>query len=529
MTNIEDLERALVLADRAGNVEDAKKLANAIVTLRASQYQPTNPTDEMGTGQRMLAGVGKAFTDIGRSAGQMIGTVSPQDVAESRKYDQPLMDTGAGMAGSIAGNVAAAAPAMLIPGVNSVAGAGAMGGVLGALQPTTADESRLKNTAVGAALGAGSQWGLGKLAGIAQSRLASAEAEAAANAAKNAARDQGVAAAQELGYKTIPSVSGGGLTGRIVEGATGTAKAKQLAAVRNQELTNTLAKKAFGLAEDAPLNRETLAAVRADAAQAGYAPARQIPRIEADQTFRNEVGALTSRADNAAKDFGALVESDVTPLVERLQGIKSFSGDSAVDAISIFREKSSELYAQGNRTLGSAYRKASEAIESQLERGMAKNGGAELIKDFRAARTKIAQTFDAEKALREGQGNIDALALKKIFAKNPGRMTGELSQIAKAASAMPDVMGVPKAGWANPVTALDSGGGVFASILSGNPMPLAYGPARAAARYGLLSNAGQKAFTGPSYGPSMAQRLTPAMLEELKRRGAGGLLGYAAQ
>jgi len=68
-----------------------------------------------------------------------------------------LMNTGAGTAGAITGGIAATLPAMLIPGVNTMAGATALGGAMGALSPTATGEGRLQNVAAGAAGGAGGQ------------------------------------------------------------------------------------------------------------------------------------------------------------------------------------------------------------------------------------------------------------------------------------------------------------------------------------------------------------------------------------
>lgn len=501
----------------------------AAIQRNAPKQAPANPTDGMSGWERAQAGFGKAFVDVGRGAGQLLGLVDQASIDEAKKRDAPLMETGAGLTGNVVGNIAAAAPMLAIPGANTVGGAALTGAAQMALQPTASDESRLQNVALGAATGGAAQYGMGKAANFLGNRLAKAEAAGVLKQGQNSVMDTGIQEAKDLGYKTVPSVSNGNLLGRTIEGVTGKEKAKQLASVKNQTVTNTRVREALGLPPDAPLSVETMRSIRADAASKGYEPVRQIPRMRTDNVFRNDVAALTSRADNAAKDFGELVKSDVQPLADGLKNVKSFTGDSAVDAVSEFREKASDLYAAGNKTLGKAYRKAAEAIESQIDRGLGKSGrdGANMIKDYRAARTRMAQTFDVEKALREGQGNVDARALGKIYAKNPDRMSGKLQSIGRAASAMPDVMSVPKDGWANPVTALDSGFATFGGILAGNPAPLAYPLARAAGRYGLLTDAGQKMFTKPDYAPGLLQSLPPKALKQLEDLGLSGLLGSA--
>lgn len=527
---LEDIEAALRAADAAGNTEDAQRLANAYVTMHASQHKPADPTEGMSGTQKFFAGMGKGMTDLGQGLGERLGMVSPQEVAESRRLDAPLVNTGAGKAGDIAGQIASTVPLMAIPGAASIRGSMAVSGALGALQPTVEGESATKNTLTHAALGGAAQFGLGKLANAATSALAGKEAAGTAMAGRNAVTDEAVAMAKDRGYKTVPSISNGSFMGRLIEGATGKEKAKQLAASSNQQVTDAWARKIFGIADDAPLSKETMRGVRQEAAAEGYEPIRQVASIKTDQAFRDTIKGLTSRADNASKDFGDLVKSDIQPLADGLMGVKSFTGSSAVDAISIFREKASDLYASGNKTLGKAYREAAEAIESQVERGVKGKNGATLVKNFKDARTKMAQTFDMEKAIREGEGSLDLRALGKIYAKNPNRMQGEMRDMGRIGAAMPEVAAVPKDGWSNPVSALDSTGASMASIIAGNPFPLAVPVARVAGRYGLLSDAGQRMFATPKYGPGLLTRGALKSPEELRRLGLAGLLsGYAAQ
>lgn len=108
-------------------------------------------TGDMGGGERFLAGAGKAFTDVARGAGQLVGLgPTGQETAEQRQLDAPLMQTGAGMAGNVTGNVAALLPTAFIPGANTYTGAGAIGALSGAIQPTETGAERLQNVGTGA-------------------------------------------------------------------------------------------------------------------------------------------------------------------------------------------------------------------------------------------------------------------------------------------------------------------------------------------------------------------------------------------
>lgn len=124
---------------------------------------------------RALAGAGKAFADTGRGIKQLatLGG-NQQEIDNAKQLDAPLMNTGAGLGGNIAGNVAlalgpgaavkglgmaakapalaSAGSAMMLP--KTVLGAGALGAAQGFMQPVASDESRMFNTGLGAAGGA---------------------------------------------------------------------------------------------------------------------------------------------------------------------------------------------------------------------------------------------------------------------------------------------------------------------------------------------------------------------------------------
>lgn len=113
-----------------------------------------DPTSGMTTFEKAAAGFGKAIYDTGRGLGQMVRLVNRDDVAESRNRDQALMNTGAGIAGNVLGNVAIAAPTALIPGAQTIAGAGLVGAGLGLAQPSTSTIETLQNVGIGGVGGA---------------------------------------------------------------------------------------------------------------------------------------------------------------------------------------------------------------------------------------------------------------------------------------------------------------------------------------------------------------------------------------
>lgn len=113
-------------------------------------------TDEAGVIDNARAGFGKAVTDTVRGVGQLFNMgPSRAEVDQIQREDAGLMDTAAGTVGNFTGQVVPAALSVAIPGAAGFLGATALGGAMGAAQPVGTNDSRLSNTALGAAFGAG--------------------------------------------------------------------------------------------------------------------------------------------------------------------------------------------------------------------------------------------------------------------------------------------------------------------------------------------------------------------------------------
>lgn len=155
------------------------------------QPEPSiNPTEGMGTGERIAAGFGRSFAELGRGLKQAgtnaaIGLSSafagdPQfrqalrqqtdpiqqrqqsEIDDARALDAPLMATGGGQTGNALGVLSQIiGPGLLARGSSAAAaflpstirGNAAQGAALGALQPTSTGESRGLNSLVGGAAG----------------------------------------------------------------------------------------------------------------------------------------------------------------------------------------------------------------------------------------------------------------------------------------------------------------------------------------------------------------------------------------
>jgi hypothetical protein len=167
----DEIYTAIRNADKAGDSDSVRKLGAYLQTMqmlpKPAAPPPLDPTEGMSGADKFFAGVGKGMTDVVRGVGQVarhvlptsvadaIGAPTQADIDNAKERDAPLMRSGAAVSGDITGSIAAAVPAMFIPGAGTLGGAAAIGAGLGAVQPVASDESRLMNTAVGGLAGAG--------------------------------------------------------------------------------------------------------------------------------------------------------------------------------------------------------------------------------------------------------------------------------------------------------------------------------------------------------------------------------------
>jgi len=294
----------------------------------------------------------------------------------------------------------------------------------------------------------------------------------------------------DAGYKLPPSlIPGSGVVPRVLEGVSGKFKTNQLAGIKDQVTTDALARKYNGLPDDAPLTSEAMQQIRKDAYAKGYEPVAKVGDIATDKTFAATIDKLTDNRKMAAKSFPNAVADDITPVIQALK-VSKFDAGEALQMTQILRDEATAAYRTGNNALGQAKRGAAKAIEDQIERSLSLQGkdGAELLKGFRDARTRMAKSHTTEDAIREGGGMVDAKVFgRRLQAGKP--LTEEGATIGKFANNFKDVSGIPQSGHANPFTVLDMftglGGAGFASPVAALPL------ARVAARYGILSDFAQ--------------------------------------
>jgi hypothetical protein len=286
---------------------------------------------------------------------------------------------------------------------------------------------------------------------------------------------------RKAGYVVPPATTNPSITNKILESIGGKAATAQDAALRNQSVTNTLARRSVGMADDAPITKDALGAIRSEAGDA-YEVLRKVGSVALDQK------ATQSLDDVAAKFTGSKLKdalgggNDIPKIVQALKA-EPLNGDAAVDAISLLRDKASVAYTGGDKGLSKAYRELSKTLEDLMERNLS----GDALKNFRAARQLMAKTHTVEGALNSATGNVSATKLASQLDKKP--LSGDLLTAARFGKGFPNA--------AREI--LDSGSvrntdvilGAGTAALSREPSYLLYPFLRQGVRAGLLSDAGQ--------------------------------------
>lgn len=288
----------------------------------------------------------------------------------------------------------------------------------------------------------------------------------------------------DAGYVIPPSMVDPSFRNRMIEGLSGKFETAQMAATKNQQVTDSLVRKALGMADDAPLSQEAMQAVRKQAGQT-YQQLKGTGTVTADQAYIKALDDISKNIKSATAAFPKLGPTnmhgkpidEIGSLVNSLKQ-PQFDAGGAVDAIAVLRDNADSAFSSGNRALGRANKAAAKALEDVLDRHLQQIGATDLLPAYRDARALIAKTYTAEKGLREGAGHVDARALARELQKGKPlsgdlRAVAEFGNVFNKAAQPPHLIGSP-------------GVSVLKPLLSGGMGAVAGGPAGMAA--GVATN-----------------------------------------
>lgn len=541
-------------ADQLGQVILANSHDERVAATTEQMRKEYAPTVGMGTGDRVLSGIGRGMSSVGRAISQLnpFGGTTQADVDEAKRLDAPLLQTTAGKVGNVTGMAAATLPAMFIPGANTLAGAALIGAGTGALTTEGNARDRLQGAVSGAEGGmlgkAGGDF-LGAAAGALRTTVAN---RLAAQQVANAGRDAATAAAQDAGYVVTPSMSGNpGTIGSMAEALGGKVKTQQAASVKNQQLTNNLAARELGLPEGVPITPQALDALRNNAGNAYRevsnmgqldATGAQLPASTGVATTLNKLTMAPETKVDAARVVQAWRQANADAAsYMRAYGrdaqpetlAKAHAASADADNLTQFltnalsREEArtpAQLTADLSRGLITPQDYVARALRNLLVQNGQRAPAAQALKD---ARVLIAKSHSVEGALNPITGDVSAPALASQLAKDRP-LSGGLRTAADFATAFPKAAqaGVDVPAY-SVLDAMTTAGAGAAGAATGNPLAAAAGlfpVLRPVARSVALSGPVQRGLA-PSYQVNPLLKSGAAALEDPRVRALEQLFG----
>ena len=295
-----------------------------------------------------------------------------------------------------------------------------------------------------------------------------------------------VTAAREAGYVIPPSQARGSFINRLLEGTAGKISTAQNASAVNQGITNQLAAKAIGVAEDVAISPKVLDDVR-KAAGGAYEAVAALP-------------VKPAQAADTLANIPAVPGIDPKQMVFDLRKARN---DATGWYNSYARTADPDSLAKAQ-----AAKNAASKIQNSLEEYATSIGREDLVPEMVKARELIAKTWTIEKALNPVSGTIDAKKLANELKRNKP-LTNELRQIAEfgstfpKASQTPEIMGsLPQFNSAD--LALGAGGVAAAQYMQ-DPRYAALTLMRPSARMLALSPAVQNRLIQPTAAPIINQ------------------------
>jgi hypothetical protein len=435
-------------------------MAPAVLDISAGDMEGANIDEKLQNAVKGVPEVGNAVVNmgirggppaVGQAVGATTGPLAPvavpalgalggmggEALAQMREGGgfRPGAIIGAGVAGAVPGSPMAniGAKALLKEGAKQVGG-----NIAATATQAAIDDGRVLSpgdvlisagtAAAGTAVGKALDKGV-KSAAVEMKEL------------QHAVRDQTLREAQAAGYMVSPSKINPSKINNLMESIAGKAATLQEFAIRNQEITNALARKAVKLPANAPLTEAALEKIRYESA----APYREIESI-----------AKQAKADldviNKKIDLTATNRHEYEVLLSDPQKVREMASLSTRAAANIkelkeARFKANENYTHYHRSGDPAalerardFEKSARDLEVKVHRAAMDIGRPDLAKQLHESRVKIAKTYEVEKALNLGDANVRAPVLgRSIDKKGVRAITEELALIAKFQQTFPSM------------------------------------------------------------------------------------------
>jgi len=445
---LQDLERALLEADKAGDTTSANLFANEIKKIQQSQ-QPQEGGVISGA-QKRLAQAGVGLFGAGARAGEALGIVSPEfmkryedKIQQERSVMSPdyqaLTPTGGR---EIAGSTMVDVIASLMGGTGLKAAknvpfvggtAEALGGALvpttvpqaiggGALYSLTTPSESMSEAASKAVLGGGAggitQFGLRQL-GLApklEPNLTPQQQEVARRAL-------------EQGFQLDPTQItgyGGGLREGIKSRFPIAREAFTRLEENNQNQTNNIAKSLIKIPQSADLTNESMETAFKSALN-NYQVLQKVPSIQGDQKFVQTVNGELSRLNKIPKSQLSADDKKAIRVLNEYKsfGTQSISGDEAFIRSKAIGNNLFQAQKSGSGEAANAFKTLRSAFEQSIEdylsspANLMRTNGKATLDQFKDGRKTLSNWYLIDNAFNRDTGNVSAAKLSRELAKKP--------------------------------------------------------------------------------------------------------------
>jgi hypothetical protein len=333
--------------------------------------------------------------------------------------------------------------------------------------------------------------------------LAAAKTRGAAQAAQqaeaniatsyaNAPKIEAAQIAQRLSLAVPPSISNPTVATRAISAIAGREADTTLSQGNSAQITK-LVKQDLGDTSRDPITQSTIDKAL-DIASAPYETVRALPVLSVPEAATQTLSAIPKAPLIGGKAGAAAVSSLVDETLVALN--EGRSGAMVLDDIRKLRSDAQAIFKANDKGTSAPDPVATESarakmkIANALEDIVDANAPPDVLPALKAARVKMAQIYDHERALDYASGAVDPQTYAKLLQERKGQMTGLPADIGKVAAIYPSVMTVTPASSFTAPRLVRGGLGATAGAVLGSPL----GPIGAAG--GLVAGTAAGAFAG---------------------------------
>lgn len=450
MATMQDLERALLEADKAGDITSARLFAAEIKKIQKAR-EPESGGVLTGAGKR-VSQIGEGLYGAGLRAAEAIGLASPESlqryeagVQESRSVMSPTYrgteptggaeifgSTGVDVLTSLLGGIglkaggtlpfvgkaSEAAGNVLLPTTIPQAAAG--GALYSLTTPSESGAEMLGKVGLGSLTGGATQFGLRQV-GLAPKlppNLTPQQQEVARRAIAE-------------GFELDPTQITGQLGG-LKEGIKSNLPFARTAFTRfeesNQAKTNDIARQLLRLPEGTPLTNESVKASYTSALNK-YKSLERVPSLQGDSAFLQRINAQldvlnkvpstqrTSSDKQAINVLNQYKDYAKNPITGKEAFIRAKAiGDNLFSAQTAKKKSSAAI---------EAFKELKDAFEQSIENSLTAPGnmmrttGEKTLKDFQQGRKQLSDWYLINEAFNSNTGNVSASELSRQLSKKP--------------------------------------------------------------------------------------------------------------